>query len=208
VNLETKSTRSLSANQLDAAVYEEAVRWFALHVRSGRENSVAESLEGKGLKWFLPLRSRRRLWSDRIKHLTSPLFPGYIFCQFDARQRLPILKTPGVLQIVGYNRMPVPVDDAEIQAIQTLIASGLPNQPCAFMHEGDTVQIESGPLQGLQGVLMSFKGKYTVVLSVTLLQRSVAVEVDSAFIVTPIRGNGKGVSRRLQFQTPAAALAL
>lgn len=156
--------------------------WFALQVRTRYEPGVASFLEGSGYELFLPLYACRRRWSDRIKKVETPLFPGYLFCRFDPQDRLPILKTPGVIQIVGYNRIPFPVEDSEIRAIQALMASGLPNQPWPFLGVGDRVRIEAGPLRGHEGTLVEFKGSHKLTLSITLLQRSVAVEIDSAFI--------------------------
>jgi transcription antitermination factor NusG len=161
--------------------------WFALQVRSRHESCVADYLNGQGYEWFLPLYKSRKRWSDRIKEVESPLFPGYLFCRFNQHDRLPILKTPGVIQIVGFNRVPAVVEESEISALQTLMAAGVPNHPCAFLELGDKVRIESGPLRGLEGILMDFKGHHRLVLSVTLLQRSVAVEIDSA-LVTPVNG--------------------
>jgi transcription antitermination factor NusG len=111
--------------------------WYALQVRTRYERVVAEHLGAQGFEWFLPLSKERRRWSDRIKEVESPLFPGYLFCRFDAQNRLPILKTPGLVQIVGYNRQPISVDEAEITAIQTLVASGVPNQACSFVGVAD-----------------------------------------------------------------------
>jgi transcription antitermination factor NusG len=153
--------------------------WFALQIRMRHESNVADHLQGKGYEWFLPLYKARRRWSDRVKEVSSPLFPGYLFCRFNPHDRLPILKTPGVTQIVGYNHVPVPVDEQEIEAIRRLIASGLPNFPCAFLQVGSKVRIEAGALRGLEGILTELKGKRRLVLSITLLQRSVAVEIDS-----------------------------
>jgi len=131
---------------------------------------------------FLPLYKCRKRWSDRVKEVEAPLFPGYLFCRLNPQDRLPILKTPGVIQVVGINRTPTAVDEHEIQAIQAMVASGIPNQPWPFLATGDRVRIESGPLSGLEGILIEFKGNHRLVLSVTLLQRSVAVEIDSAFV--------------------------
>jgi transcription antitermination factor NusG len=153
--------------------------WFALQIRMRHETNVADYLQGKGYEWFLPLYKARRRWSDRVKEVSSPLFPGYLFCRFNPYDRLPILKTPGVTQIVGYNHVPVPVDEQEIEAIRRLIASGVPNFPCAFLQVGSKVRIEAGALRGLEGILTELKGKRRLVLSITLLQRSVAVEIDS-----------------------------
>jgi transcription antitermination factor NusG len=153
--------------------------WFALQVRMRHESGVAEHLESKGYEWFLPHYRERRRWSDRIKEVDAALFPGYLFCRFNPLNRLPILKTPGVTQIVGYNRVPVPVDEQEIEAIRTLVDSGMPNFPCAYLGVGSKVRIEAGALRGLEGLLTEVKGKRRLVLSITLLQRSVAVEIDS-----------------------------
>lgn len=157
--------------------------WFALQVRTRYETQVAEHLRGKGYEWFLPLYKCRKRWSDRVKEANLPLFPGYLFCRLNPQDRLPILKTPGVTQIVGYNHCPVPVDETEIQAIRTLVASGIPNAPCAYPEVGSRVRIQSGALRGVEGILLELKGKRRLVLSITLLQRSVAVEIDSNAVV-------------------------
>jgi transcription antitermination factor NusG len=155
---------------------------------------VAGHLRGIGYEEFLPLYKCRKRWSDRIKEVQAPLFPGYLFCRFDPQNRLPILKTPGVIQIVGYNRQPIPVDEDEVKSIQTLVTSGIPNQPWPFLKVGERVQIEAGPLRGLEGVLTEFKGNRRLILSVSLLQRSVAVEMDAAFV----RSEGTSVAPRLE----------
>ena len=154
--------------------------WFALQVKSRYENSVATHLAGKGYEWFLPLLKSRRRWSDRIKEIEQPLFPGYVFCRFDPLARLSILITPGVIRIVGIGKAPVPIEETEITNIQTIVKLGLPSQPWPFLHVGTTVRIECGPLAGLEGILLELKGRHRLVLSVTLLQRSVAVEIDRA----------------------------
>src|ERR1700693_3660828 len=115
-------TSSSTNNELASMLpIQSQIPWFAIHVRARREKDVAERLSGTGYEWFLPLYKCRRRWSDRIKELEAPLFPGYLFCRFDPQDRLPILKTPGVIQIVGVNRTPVAVDEAEISAVQTMV---------------------------------------------------------------------------------------
>jgi transcription antitermination factor NusG len=98
------------------------------------------------------------------------------------QDRLPILTAPGVIRIVGYDRVPVPVDEAEIKALQTLVTSEVPTEPWPFLRIGEQVQIESGPLHGLKGILLEVRGTRRLVLSVSLLQRSVAVEIDVALV--------------------------
>ena len=173
--------------------------WFALQVRTRHESFVAEHLDGKGYEYFLPLYKSRRRWSDRIKEIDAPLFPGYLFCRFNPQDRLPILKTPGVTQIVGYSHVPTAVEEEEIEAIRTLVVSGLPNYPHPFLTVGNRVRIEAGALRGLEGILLEVKGKRKLVVSITLLQRSVAVEIDSE-AVTPsqrLSGSAFAQSQRL-----------
>lgn len=157
-------------------------KWFALQVRVRHELGVGKFLAGRGYDPFLPLYRSRRRWSDRIKVVDEPLFPGYLFCRFDLNNRLPILTTPGVIQIVGFNRSPAPVDEREIDMIRDLVGSGLPAQPWPYLHVGERVQIDAGPLRGLEGLLVELRGSHRLVVSVTLLQRSVAVEIDSALV--------------------------
>jgi transcription antitermination factor NusG len=158
------------------------VPWFALRVRSRHENLVAAFLRGKGYEWFLPTYVSGRQWSDRVKRTELPLFPGYLFCRFNVHERLPILKTPGVISVVGIANNPIPVDEDEIAALRVLVRTGVPREPCPFLRAGQRVRIERGALTGLEGILLEFRGRRRVILSVTLLQRSVAVEIDSAWV--------------------------
>jgi transcription antitermination factor NusG len=157
--------------------------WFAIQVRSRYENIVAAFLMGKGYEWFLPSYWCRRRWSDRIKKVELPLFPGYVFCRFDPQDRLPILLAPGLISIVGVGKNPVPVEEVEIEAVRMLACSGLPYQRWPYIRVGQRVRIEHGSLCGLEGILQSFKGRHRIVVSVNLLQRSVAAEIDGAWVV-------------------------
>jgi transcription antitermination factor NusG len=164
-----------------------AARWYALQVRSRHETIAAAILENKGYDRFLPLCRSRRMWSDRIVHLDLPLFPGYVFCRFDPADRsVPILTTPGVVRIVGVGSRAVPVDDAEIAAIQAIVKSGFATEPWPYLRLGNPVRIRYGALSGVEGLLVEKKSRHRLIVSITLLQRSVAVEIDSAW-VTPLR---------------------
>jgi transcription antitermination factor NusG len=156
--------------------------WFALQVRSRQEDVVGAFLGANGHEWFLPTYRCRRQWSDRIKERELPLFSGYLFCRFDLTNRVSVLKTPGLISIVGIGRIPIPIDDAEIAALRRLVSSGMQTQPWPYVAIGQRVRIINGALCGLEGILQSFKGHHRVVVSVTLLQRSVAAEVDSAWL--------------------------
>ena len=156
--------------------------WLALQVRARHEKLTSAVLRLKGYESFLPLYRAERRWSDRTKRIDLPLFPGYVFCWFDVHLSLPILTTPGVIQIVG-GRTPIPIDNAEIAAIQKIVKSGLTVEPWSFVQSGKTVSIVAGPFQGIEGVLLSSNNTQRLVVSITLLQRAVAVEIDSRCVV-------------------------
>lgn len=159
---------------------EPAVPWYALQVRPRYEKQVSQVLENKGVTQYLPLYSARRQWSDRQAQVHLPLFPGYLFCRLDwSRRVLPVLTTPGVLRVLGIGQTPVPVRESEIEAIRTALSSGLNVRPWPMPRLGDTVCIERGPLEGLEGILVAMKNRSRLILSVTLLQRAVAVEIDA-----------------------------
>ena len=152
--------------------------WYALQIRPRWESLVAAHLRYRGYEPFLPTYQAKRRWADRIKILDSPLFPGYLFCQFNLNTRMPILTTPGVSGIVGVGKSPQPVDEAEIEAIRTVIQSGIACKPYPRLRAGQRVRVEDGALQGLTGVVMKYKDDYRLIISVTLLMRSVSVEID------------------------------
>ena len=164
---------------------ESVLKWYAVRVRSHREDLVAKHMRARGLESFLPLYRCQHRWSDRFKEIDVPLFTGYVFCQFDVRDRLPVLTVPGVVHVVGVGKTPLPIEDAEIQAIQTAIQSGRRAQPSPFLTVGNKVRIEYGPLCGIEGILEGFKGRQRLVLSITLLQRSVEVELNGD-VVRPV----------------------
>ena len=157
--------------------------WYALRVRNRFENAVATHLHARGYESFLPLYKCRHRWSDRFKEIDLPLFPGYVFCQFNPMNRLPILSIPGVVHVVGVGKTPVPIDETEIAAIQAAVKSGLASRPWPFLQVGHGVKIEYGPLRGVEGILLGFGKDQRLVLSISLLQRSVAVQVDAAWVL-------------------------
>jgi transcription antitermination factor NusG len=161
------------------------LEWFAVRVRTRAECTVSEFLTGRGIETLCPTYPDRRRYSDRIKTVEAALFPGYLFCNIDRIDRLPVLKAPGVDYIVGFGREPYPVDLAEIQAVQAVMRSGLLARPHPFLKVGQRVRVESGPLINLEGILLATKGENRLVLSISMLQRSISAELDSA-IVRPI----------------------
>src|SRR5438874_2841499 len=151
--------------------------WFALWVHSRHEKTVAGMLEGKGFETFVPVYRSRRRWSDRVREVELPLIPGYVFCRFDVANRLPVLTTSGVVNIVGAGKTPQPVDEFEMESLITAAHAGVHLQLWPFLQIGQRVSIEEGPLRSLEGILVTTKGKDQLILSVSILQRSVAVAV-------------------------------
>lgn len=157
--------------------------WFAVATRPRWEKYVSQALAGKGFEAFLPVYKSRRRWSDRIKELDLPLFAGYLFCRMSLEaKRLPVLTTPGVRQIMGIGKVPIAVPDGEIDAVRAIVASGLAAQPWPFVRVGDRVRLKGGSLNGVEGLLIATKKHHRLVVSVELLRRSVAVDVDQAWV--------------------------
>lgn len=156
--------------------------WFGIRTRSNFEKKAAAALASKGYPQYLPLYRVRRQWSDRVVETHLPLFPGYVFCRFDPKYRLPILSAPGVVRIIGFGNELAAIPDDEIQAIRTILNSGNVAEPCPFLSDGQRVRITCGPMEGLEGILNKRKNDMRVVVSVTILQRSIAVEFDSECI--------------------------
>jgi transcription antitermination factor NusG len=157
---------------------EEGTHWYALHVRTRFEKVVARNLQGKGYEEFLPLYRRVSRWSDRTKEIELPLFPGYVFSRFNPHDRLPILTIPGVNAIVGVGKNFLPVQESELDAIRAVLKSGAYCEPWPFLEAGQPVRVEYGPLAGSEGLVMMVKNSYRLVISINMLQRSVAVEID------------------------------
>ncbi len=152
--------------------------WYALQVRTGAEQRLQATLENKGFNIFLPTWLDRRRYSDRIKQIQAPLFPGYLFCRMDILHRLPVLTTPGVDSILGFGSEPSPLEELEMAAMQRLAEPGASPIPWPYLREGDRVRVNQGPFTGIEGFVLRADGKDRLVLSLHLLQRSVAVEID------------------------------
>ena len=165
-----------------------ADRWYALQLRSRWESSTAALLSCKGYQTFLPTYKNATRGSSRSKEVQSPLFPGYLFCRFNVCDRLPVLITPGVISVVGTGRVPIPVEESEIESIQRMVSSGLRVEPCPYLEVGQLVRIEDGALSGIEGVLTSFKGSQRIVVSISLLRRSVALEIDRSVVLEHFDG--------------------
>lgn len=156
--------------------------WYALRVKSRCEKMVAHGLRERGYSEFLPEYISIRRWSDRLKKMQTPLFPGYLFCRFDFNNRLPVVSTPGVVRVIGLGKLPLPVDEGEISALQIAVRSGLLLQPWPFLKVGERVTIQEGPLRNVDGVILRMSDRDRLVISVTLLQRAVAISLERSWV--------------------------
>jgi transcription antitermination factor NusG len=167
------------------------LRWYAVTVRHQHERQTERVLRSQGWDTLVPMYRSQRQWSDRVKEIELPLFAGYVFCRFALRDRLRVEDTPGVAHIVKFNGLAAPLEDREISEIQAMVGSGAKLSPWPFLRAGDRVQVVRGPLRGLEGTLLRDGGDTRLVVSVEMLQRSIAAEVDPAMVV-PLRALGKG----------------
>jgi transcription antitermination factor NusG len=162
-----------------AAAYEEA-HWYAVCTVPRHEKVVARQMNGNELDHFLPLYKSVRRWKDRRKELELPLFPGYVFVHIAFRDRLRVQKLTGVLQIVSFNGRPAPVPENEIDALRNSLARNTWLEPHPYLKVGRRVRVRSGPMAGVDGILVRRKDKFRLVLSVDLIRQAVALEVDGA----------------------------
>jgi transcription antitermination factor NusG len=154
--------------------------WYAAHVCSRHEKQVARQLEERRVSCFLPVYRSVRRWKDRRKELDLVLFPGYVFVHLDLKDRLRVLQVPSVVRFVSFNGHPAALPDGEIEALNNGLAGGVRAEPHPYLKVGRRVRVKYGPLAGAQGILVRRKDKFRVVLSIDLIMRSVAVEVDEA----------------------------
>jgi transcription antitermination factor NusG len=173
----------------------EARGWLAIYTRHQHEKLASEDLAYKGFEVFLPVYTALRRWSDRVKEITLPLFPGYVFLRGGLPQPLLILTTPGVVGLVKFAGVPAIVSDMEIETVRRVLAKGAKIEPHPFLKCGDWVRVKGGPLEGLEGILVRDKNQSRLVLSVELVQKSVAVEVDAWLVERVPRRNQPAFAR-------------
>jgi len=152
--------------------------WFAAYTNANHEKRVAEQLAWRSIEHFLPLYSTTRRWKDRRVALDLPLFPGYIFVRLALRDRLQVLQTPGVASIVGFGGIPLALPQQEIDALRKGVSRGLRAEPHPYLAVGRRVRILAGPLAGMEGILVRKKNHDRFVLSLDLIQRCVAVDIE------------------------------
>jgi transcription antitermination factor NusG len=155
-------------------------RWYAVSVRPRHEKVVSQYLEHQGVNCFLPLYRSVRRWKDRRKELDMALFPGYVFVNPNPRDRLGVLRAPGVLRFVTFQGQPAALPDSEIRALQSSLSAGLRPQPHPYLRQGTKVRVKRGPLVGAEGIMIRRKERFRLVLSIDLIMRSVMFEVDES----------------------------
>jgi transcription antitermination factor NusG len=153
--------------------------WYAVQIRPTYVTLSEMGLRAKGYEIFLPTYRKCVLSGSRTITNECPLFPGYLFCRITPECNGHIVTTPGVIRIVAFGGQPAVIDEEEIVRVRTIIASDVVRDPWQYVQTGCTIQIRSGPLKGLRGILISTKQSRRIVVSVSILQRSVAAVLDS-----------------------------
>ena len=174
-----RSVSLLLPQTADPVAVDQIEQWYALHTRARHEKVVEQRLQERGVQTFLPLVTEIHRWSDRKKKVQLPLFSGYLFVKLlrSKVDRLRVLRTDGVFDIVGNRGEGTPIPDAQIEAVRTLVEGVRPWCSYPFLKVGQRVRIRSGALEGLEGILLSRSGDQTLVISVDAIQRSLAVRV-------------------------------
>jgi transcription antitermination factor NusG len=156
-----------------------AEAWYAAYTSANHEKRVAEQLGVRGVTHFLPLYPSVRRWKDRRVTLQVPLFPGYVFVRIALQSRLRVQQIPGVARLVGFDGTPAALPDREIETLRATLLNGVRAEPYPFLEVGRKVWLKSGPMVGMRGILIKRKSKLRVVISISVIQRSVALEADA-----------------------------
>lgn len=159
------------------------IRWYAAYTRAQHEKNVACQLELRAIESFLPLYEKISRWKDRRVKVRLPLFSGYVFVRMTLEEKMRVLQVPGVVRLVGFGGQPTPLPEDEMEMLRSRLAGALHAEPCPYLQAGSRIRLKSGPLRGIQGVLLKKKSGCRFVISFDLIQRSVAVEVDAADVV-------------------------
>jgi transcription antitermination factor NusG len=157
--------------------------WYAVRVRGRSELVVAESLAAKDVECFLPSWEERRVYTDRVRRMTIAAFPGYLFCRIDLAERVRTLSTPGVQHLVGSERGPEAIDDDVVISLQKAFSRADRASLVSYLQAGDRIRVLDGPMAGATGILVRSKTQQRLVISVNVLERSIAVEVDGASVI-------------------------
>ena len=152
------------------------ILWYAFVTRPRHEKKAATYLEAAGIDHYLPLRKTLNQWRDRRRWVEAPLFPGYIFCRIPYCERFQVLQTPGLVRVVGFNNLPMPVPDREIEVVQKILGAGLDLQVRSGLAVGDHVRIDGGILYGYEGQIIEERGSSYFVIYIATISKSILVD--------------------------------
>ncbi len=188
----TENLRKDSQTAINTSAVHPDARWYAVQIVPRHEKKVAVELAAKGIECFLPTVSSLRQWSDRQRVIMEPLFAGYVFTWLvpASSNRIALLRTNGVVGLVGMRGCGTPIPESEIFFIRQLLESRFPFAPHPFLNVGQRVRVRGGSLDGLEGILQSVKGDQSLIVSVELIQRSISLTI-SGYIVEPVFASNK-----------------
>jgi transcription antitermination factor NusG len=155
-------------------------QWYAAYTLSHHEKTAAKHFGQRAIEHFVPTYEAVRVWKDRRKHITAPLFPGYVFVRVPLRDKLRVLVVPGVVRLVGFENRPVAVPDEEIATLRNIVTHRLNAEPHPYLVAGRKVRLTRGALVGMRGVLIRRKGRLRLLLAVDLIRQAATIEVDAA----------------------------
>jgi transcription antitermination factor NusG len=153
-------------------------RWYAVYTYPRHEKAVQERLESKSVEAFFPTFVSESRWKDRRVRIQTPFFPGYVFTRINLSERSKVLAAPGVIRMLSFNGTPAPIDDSEIEAVRLCLERGATLEPCPSFQVGDRVRVRSGVLEGLEGLVSRCKSERRLIVPISLINQSVAVEID------------------------------
>ncbi len=180
------TTIDSAPNSLAKDAVQNEMLWYAGYTASRHEKRVAEHFVQRGVEHFLPLYETIHRWNNGRHRVQLPLFPGYIFVHIALRDRMRVIEVPGFVRLVGFNSLPYPLPEADINKMKDALNKGVLAEPYPYLTVGTQVEIRNGPMQGMTGILLRRQNKCRVVISVDLIMRSMAVEVEAADVV-PVR---------------------
>lgn len=163
----------------EAMELEGCTGWHALYTRHQHEKQVADLLLKKNFDVFLPVYEATHRWKDRLKKLSLPLFPSYVFVRGGLDRQLQMMMTPGVYSMLAFAGHAAEIPEEQIDAVKRMVEGPLRAEPHPFLNCGDRVRVKAGPLQGIEGMLVRKKNQTRLVLSIEMLMQSVAVEIDA-----------------------------
>ena len=174
-------------------------RWYAVTTQPRHEKAVAQQLTAKSIETFLPTLTLSSQWKDRKVLIERPLFPSYVFTRIDLKDRHHVFSVPSVLRMLAFNGTPAAIDEAEIAAVRLSLSSDQKSEPHPYLKSGELVRVKFGSLRGLEGIVTRNKSQCRIIVSISLLQQSIATEID-ADLLEPIGAPSFNYPQEVSFQ--------